>query len=64
MSKSTRHITAFIISYFITRLGFYLFGFNPFAQNSFWIGLIIDFSIWVTVFVLVSWVLGKVFKRK
>ncbi len=55
MTKNTKFIAAFIISYFFTRLGFYLFGFNPFDQNSFWIGLIIDFAIWVTVFVLISW---------
>ncbi len=64
MTKNSRHITAFIISYFITRLGFYLFGYNPFEQTSFWMGLIVDFVIWVTVFVLVSWLLSKLFKSK
>lgn len=64
MSKNSRNITAFVISYFITRLGFYLLGYNPFEHNTFWIGLLIDFGIWVVVFIGVSTLLTKVFKSR
>ncbi|MBD3668400.1 MAG: hypothetical protein HUJ16_10590 [Kangiella sp.] len=64
MSKNSRNITAFVISYFITRLGFYLLGYNPFENNSFWIGLAIDFGIWVVVFIGVSTLLTKLFKSR
>lgn len=60
MSKNTRNIIAFIISYFITRLGFYLLGYNPFEHNTFWVGLLIDFGIWVLIFGLVSWGMHKI----
>lgn len=64
MSKNSRNIIAFVISYFITRLGFYLLGYNPFEHNSFWIGLAIDFGIWVVVFIGVSTLLTKLFKSR
>ncbi len=63
MTKNSRHITAFIISYFITRLSFYLLGYNPFEHNTFWVGLLIDFGIWVVIFILVSSLLNKIIKR-
>lgn len=63
MTKNSRNITAFIISYFITRLSFYLFGYNPFEYNTFWVGLLIDFGIWVVIFILVSSLLNKIIKK-
>ncbi len=64
MTKNSKHIIAFIISYFITRLSFYLLGYNPFEHNSFWVGLAIDFGIWVIIFIGVSTLLTKFFKRR
>lgn len=60
MTKNVKSIIAFIISYFITRLSYFLLGYNPFEHNTFWIGLLIDFGIWVVVFIGVSTLLTKV----
>ncbi len=64
MTKNVKSIIAFIISYFITRLSYFLLGYNPFEHNTFWIGLLIDFGIWVVVFIGVSTLLTKVFKSR
>lgn len=60
MKRNTKSFVAFIISYFITRLSYYLLGYNPFEHNSFWIGLLIDFGIWVAVFGLIMYLLQKI----
>lgn len=59
MTKNVKSLMAFIISYFITRLSYYLLGYNPFEHNTFWVGLLIDFGIWVAVFSLIIWLLHK-----
>ncbi|MCW9028844.1 MAG: hypothetical protein OQJ80_07925 [Kangiella sp.] len=64
MTKNVKSFIAFIISYFITRLSYYLLGYNPFEHNTFWVGLLIDFGIWVAVFGLILWLLHKISPAK
>ena len=64
MTKNVKSLIAFIISYFITRLSYYLLGYNPFEHNTFWVGLLIDFGIWVAVFSLIIWLLHKISPAK
>lgn len=64
MTKNIKSLIAFIISYFITRLSYYLLGYNPFEHNTFWVGLLIDFGIWVVVFGLILWLLHKISPAK
>lgn len=64
MNKNVKSLIAFIISYFITRLSYYLLGYNPFEHNTFWVGLLIDFGIWVAVFSLIIWLLHKISPAK
>lgn len=64
MTKNVKSLIAFIISYFITRLSYYLLGYNPFEHNTFWVGLLIDFGIWVAVFSLIIWLLHTISRAK
>lgn len=64
MTKNVKSLIAFIISYFITRLSYYLLGYNPFENNTFWVGLLIDFGIWVAVFSFIIWLLHKISPTK
>ncbi len=64
MTKNVKSLIAFIISYFFTRLSYYLLGYNPFELNTFWVGLLIDFGIWVAVFGLILWLLHKISPAK
>jgi hypothetical protein len=53
----SRSLIAFIISYSLTRLLYWLFHFKPIEAFPVLTGLLIDFAIWVGVFALVTLVL-------
>jgi hypothetical protein len=64
MSKTGIHLISFILTYGITRIGYRLANYDPWAGHSFLVGLAIDASLWITIFLLIEFLLNKFIATK
>lgn len=55
MRNSGKAIVAIILTYIVTRVGYWLFKFDPLHSY----GILLDFAIWVVVYSLIYWLVGK-----
>lgn len=54
----SRTLITFFLTYVITRLSFWLSGFDPHRAIPNWPGYLLDLGIWLLVGVSVSWAIG------
>jgi len=59
-----RHFGAYVFAYLVTKAIYLLFSFHPFERFNFFIGLLIDLSIWIVLCYLFVFLFGKIFKAK
>jgi hypothetical protein len=59
MSKLSKTILALLLTYLASRLLYLISGFSPTQHFGFLIGLTLDFTIWLAVYSIIYWVLGK-----
>ncbi len=59
MSNGLKLFLAVLATYLITHLGYCVLKFNPLKDLRFWLGLLVDFSIWVIIFFVAHWAISK-----
>lgn len=59
MTKTTKNIIAVILTYGITRWGYWLVPFRPWDGHSFLVGAAVDLSIWTFIYFAIVWLLNK-----
>ena len=64
IGNNMKYFLSFIFAYLITKAIYWLFNFYPFQEYSFFIGLLIDLSIWIILFYLAVFLFDKLFKSK
>ncbi|HPK27207.1 MAG TPA: hypothetical protein PKZ40_05665 [Anaerolineaceae bacterium] len=64
MTYSMKLALCVLIAYVITRLGYFISGFNPTLDLKAIPGYAIDISIWIIVFFGVRWIVDKVLPTK
>jgi hypothetical protein len=59
-----KYFFAIVFAYLSTKAIYWLFKFYPFQEYSFFVGLLIDLSIWIFLFYLGLFLFDKIFKAK
>lgn len=59
MNEGAKQILTVVLSYIISRTGYWLFDFNPANYFSSIIGYIIDIAIWLTLYYVIMLLLKK-----
>ena len=59
-----KYFGSFIFAYLVSKAIYWLFNFHPFQQFNFFIGLLIDLSIWIALSYLFLFLFDKLFKSK
>ena len=68
MGKATgnfmKYFIPYVFAYLVTKAIYWLFNFHPFQEYSFFIGLVIDLSIWIVLCYIAVLLFNKLFKAK
>lgn len=59
-----KYFGAYVFAYLITKTIYWLFDFHPFQEFPFFVGLLIDLSIWIVLCYLFVFLFKKLFKVK
>lgn len=57
-----KSFSAMTIATVITTLGYNIYDFTPTSKFSFWLGLLVDFLIWMTVYLICEFTIRAVAK--
>ncbi|HMN48788.1 MAG TPA: hypothetical protein PKD67_06630 [Ignavibacteriaceae bacterium] len=64
IGNNMKYFLSFIFAYLVTKAIYWLFNFYPFQEYSFFVGLLIDLSIWIILYCLAVFLFDKLFKSK
>lgn len=59
-----KYFVPYVFAYLITKAIYWLFNFYPFQEYSFFVGLLIDLTIWIALCYLAVFLFDKLFKSK
>lgn len=59
-----KYFIPYAFAYLITKAIYWLFNFHPFQDYSFFVGLLIDLSLWMVLCYIAVFFFNKLFKEK
>lgn len=62
MTNAGKNFVSIIITFILTRVGYWFFNFNPRNHFSTYLGLAIDIAIWIVLFYSIVRIIGKFVK--
>lgn len=62
MTNTGKNFVSIIITFIVTRVGYWFFNFDPRNDFSTVPGYAIDIAIWLVLFYLMVWIIGKIGK--
>ena len=62
MSNQARSLLACLLTFALTRLGFWYFKFNPLRDLPFWKGALLDFALWGLLWAILYPLLARLFR--
>jgi hypothetical protein len=64
IGNNMKNFVPFVFAYLVTKLIYWLFNFYPFQEYNFFIGLLIDLSIWIVLCYIAVFLFDNLFKSK
>ncbi len=62
MTNTGKNFVSILITFILTRVGYWFFNFDPRNNFSTYLGFAIDISIWFVLFYLILWTMNKFVK--